>query len=87
MDSAAATILFAAIEGALQCFDPALGYGQADAEGANVVVRVRPGDSDMRVTVALAEGELTGPDLRITVTPTGMEETTTVDASDEQVAR
>ncbi|MFD1364408.1 DUF2397 family protein [Actinoplanes sichuanensis] len=76
LDHAAATILLAGIEGALQSVDPLLGYGQADAEGANVVVRVRPGDPSTRVTVTLAEGELTGPDLRITVTPTGHAETT-----------
>ncbi|GAA4259709.1 hypothetical protein GCM10022255_085360 [Dactylosporangium darangshiense] len=79
LDSAAAAILFAAIEVALEHFDAAAGFGHAQAEGADVVVRVRLGEPGVRVTVALAEGKLTGPDLRVTVTPTGQADETIVD--------
>lgn len=44
-----------------------LGFGSAVAEGANVVVRVRPGTAGRQVRVELAEGVLTGSDLRIRV--------------------
>lgn len=63
----ASVILLRAVEVALQEFDPVLGFGSAVAEGANVVVRVRPGMADRQVRVELAEGVLTGPDLRIRV--------------------
>jgi hypothetical protein len=56
-----------------------LGFGAAVAEGANVVVRVRPGMADRQVRVELAEGVLTGPDLRIRVDAT--------ERADEAVAR
>lgn len=70
LDTAAAVILLAAIEAAVDRFDSSLGYGEGQAEGASVVVRVRPGKPGVRVAVALAEGELSGPDLLVTVTPT-----------------
>ncbi|MFI0941349.1 DUF2397 family protein [Streptomyces sp. NPDC021020] len=63
----AVTILLRAVETALQEFDQEAGCGAAVAEGANVVVRVRPGVAGRQVRVALAEGVLTGPDLRICV--------------------
>lgn len=66
----AAAILLQAIEVALGQMDPDTGCGQGQADGASVLVRVRPGDPDRIVSVALAEGVLTGPDLRIQVTPT-----------------
>ncbi|MEU1377407.1 DUF2397 family protein [Streptomyces triculaminicus] len=65
--SDAAVILLRAVEVALQEFDPAAGVGSAVAEGANVVVWVRPGQAGRKVRVELAEGVLTGPDLRIRV--------------------
>jgi hypothetical protein len=63
----ALVILLRAIEVARQEFDPVLGSGSAVAEGANVVVRVRPGTAGRQVRVEFAEGVLTGPDLRIRV--------------------
>lgn len=70
LDSAAAAILLAAVEVALARYDPEAGYGEAHAEGASVLVRVRPVSPARRTTVHLAEGDLTGPDLRVTVTAT-----------------
>jgi uncharacterized protein (TIGR02677 family) len=66
----AAAVLLQAIEVALGQFDPVAGVGQGQADGASVTVRVRPGELDRTVTVTLAEGVLTGPDLRIWVTAT-----------------
>lgn len=66
----AAVILFRAIEVAYAQTAPATGRGQAEADGAGVVVHVRRGDPKQTVTVALAEGRLTGPDLRVRVTAT-----------------
>lgn len=67
----AAVILVCAIEVAYAQADPSTGRGQAEADGAGVVVHVRRGsDPDRTVTVALAEGRLTGPDLRVRVTAT-----------------
>lgn len=70
LETNAAAILLQAIEVALGQLDPATGYGQSQADGASVTVRVRHGDPTRSVSVALAEGVLTGPDLRIEVTPT-----------------
>jgi hypothetical protein len=67
LSAGASVILLRAVEAALQEFDPVLGFGSAVAEGANVVVRVRPGVANRQVRVELAEGVLTGPDLRIRV--------------------
>lgn len=64
----AAVIVFRAIEVASGQADPVTGRGQAEADGAGVVVQVRPGDPHRRATVALAEGRLIGPDLRVRVT-------------------
>jgi len=66
----AAGILLAAIEVALEQFDTTTGFGEAHAEGASVLVRVRRGEPGRRVSVRLAEGVLNGPDLRVTVTAT-----------------
>lgn len=64
-----AVILLQAIEVALERFDAKEGRGQAQADRAGVVVRVRPGEPGEVVSVELAEGMLTGPDLRVSVTP------------------
>jgi uncharacterized protein (TIGR02677 family) len=64
-----AEVLFRAIETALAQFDSAAGTGVAHADGANVLVEVRPGVLGRRVSVELAEGRLTGPDLRISIVP------------------
>jgi uncharacterized protein (TIGR02677 family) len=68
LETEAAVILFRAIESALAQFDHSAGYGQARAEGANVIVEVRRGDRGRTVRVELAEGRLTAPDLRVRVT-------------------
>jgi uncharacterized protein (TIGR02677 family) len=70
LQTAPAVILFQAIESALAQFDVAKGFGLARAEGASVMVEVRGGARGRSVRVDLAEGELTGPDLRIRVIPT-----------------
>jgi len=70
LQTAPAVILFQAIESALAQFDVAKGFGLARAEGASVMVEVRGGARGRSVRVDLAEGELTGPDLRIRVMPT-----------------
>jgi Protein of unknown function (DUF2397) len=70
LQTAPAVILFQAIESALAQFDVANGFGLARAEGASVMVEVRGGARGRSVRVDLAEGELTGPDLRIRVMPT-----------------
>ena len=63
----ALVILLAAVEVALEHIDSATGVGEAQAEGANVLVRARIGDPAARITVSFAEGSLTGPDVRVTV--------------------
>jgi len=68
LETQAAVILFRAIESALAQFDQSAGWGQARAEGANVIVEVRRGDRGHTVQVELAEGRLTAPDLRVRVT-------------------
>ena len=68
LETEAAIILFRAIESALAQFDHSAGYGQARAEGANVVVEVRHGVQGHTVLVELAEGRLTALDLRVRVT-------------------
>lgn len=70
LESEAATILFRAIEVALGQFDLGTGRGRAHADGAAVWVEVRPGVSGRTVSVPLAEGRLTGPDVRVRITPT-----------------
>lgn len=67
LESDAAAILLRAIEVAWSAYDPVLGYGEAQAEGATAVVRVHPGAPGARVRVRLAEGVLEGPDIRISV--------------------
>ncbi|MGV9380027.1 DUF2397 family protein [Nonomuraea sp. NPDC003707] len=67
LDSETAVVLFRAIETALAQFDPKSGCGIAPADSANVLVEVRPGVLGRTVTVDLAEGRLTGPDLRVRV--------------------
>ncbi|MEW2352991.1 DUF2397 family protein [Spirillospora sp. NPDC029432] len=68
LDSEAAEVLFRAIETALAQFDPVTGRGTGHADGASVLVEVRPGENGRTVSVDLAEGRLTGPDLRISIT-------------------
>ncbi len=69
LETTAAVILFQAIESALAQFDQAAGCGQAHADGASVLVEVRPGVKGRIARVELAEGRLTAPDLRIRVSP------------------
>lgn len=56
LETEAAIILFRAIESALAQFDHFAGYGQARAEGANVIVEVRHGVQGRTVQVELSEG-------------------------------
>jgi hypothetical protein len=72
LETEAAVILLRAVESALAQFDYSAGYGQARAEGANVIVEVRRGDQGRTVRVELAEGRLTAPDLRVRVTEAGL---------------
>jgi uncharacterized protein (TIGR02677 family) len=65
-----AAILFRAIEAALGQLGAGAAYGQAHAEGASVLVEIRPGVRGRTARVDLAEGRLTGPDLRVRVTCT-----------------
>ncbi len=64
----AALILLNAIEVALSQYRPEDGSGCAAVDEAGLEVIVRPGESHANVTVHLAEGHLSGPDLRLTVT-------------------
>ena len=68
LETEAAVILFKAIESALAQFDHSASYGQARAEGANVIVEVRRWGQGRTVQVELAEGRLTALDLRVRVT-------------------
>jgi len=81
LETAPATILLRAIESALAQFDHAMGYGQAHADGASVLVKVRPGVRGRVVRVDLTEGQLTAPDLRVRVTLT--EDTPTAATRDQ----
>lgn len=66
----ATAILFRAIEVAVGQIDPATGRGRAYADGAPVIVDVQYGPGRHAVSIPLAEGRLTGPQLRVRVTPT-----------------
>lgn len=69
--SDAALVLLNAIEVALAQYSPEAGCGQADVDEAGLQVTVWPGRPHTTVTVELAEGRLSGPDLRVSVTPLG----------------
>jgi uncharacterized protein (TIGR02677 family) len=71
LPSQAAAVLLNAIEIALSQYRPSRGSGQAVIDDAGLQVTVRPGRPRTTVTVELAEGRLTGPDLRVSVTPAG----------------
>ncbi|MFE0154695.1 DUF2397 family protein [Nonomuraea sp. NPDC059007] len=68
LESETAAVLLRAIEIALAQFNPREGRGVVPVDGANVLVEVRPGVAGRTVTIELAEGRLTGPDLRVRVT-------------------
>ncbi|MFE4674263.1 DUF2397 family protein [Streptomyces sp. NPDC056723] len=65
----AAVLLLNAIEVALSHYRPTDGVGRAAIDEAGLEVSVRPGRPDATITVELAEGRLSGPDLRLSVTP------------------
>ncbi|WP_432590509.1 DUF2397 family protein [Streptomyces sp. HD1123-B1] len=67
----AALILLNAVEVALSQYHPQDGMGRATVDEAGLEVTVRPGRPHTTVTVDLAEGRLSGPDLRLSVTPQG----------------
>jgi uncharacterized protein (TIGR02677 family) len=78
LGSEAANILLRAVETALAQYDTDSQRGISRADGADVLVVVRPGPLRRRVTVELAEGTLSGPDLRLSITasePTSAEGT------------
>lgn len=64
-------MLFNAIQLALDMVEPATGVGHAEADEAGILVTVRLAGHDEQVTVPLAEGDLTGPRLLVTVVPSG----------------
>lgn len=70
LETPALVILLGAIEVARNAIDTATGYGEAHAEGASVVVRVRLGRPGTHLPVRFPEGTLMAPDLLITVTAT-----------------
>ncbi|MFG1997482.1 DUF2397 family protein [Actinoplanes sp. NPDC048988] len=70
LETAAMVILLGAVEVARNAIDAATGYGEAHAEGASVVVRVRLGHPGAGTAIRFPEGVLVAPDLLITVTPT-----------------
>jgi uncharacterized protein (TIGR02677 family) len=65
----ATTILLRAIEVAVGQIDSSTGWGRAYADGAPVIVEVRYVPGGQTVSVPLAGGRLTGPDLRVRVMP------------------
>lgn len=71
LPSDAAIVLLNAVEVALSQYDPKSGRGRAEVDDAGLQVTVRPERPQTTVTVALAEGRLSGPGLRISVTPLG----------------
>ncbi|MFF9143910.1 DUF2397 family protein [Streptomyces sp. NPDC014861] len=71
LPSQAASVLLNAIEIALSQYQPGRGSGQAVIDDAGLQVTVRPGRPRTTVTVELAEGRLTGPDLRVSVAAIG----------------
>ncbi len=71
LDGDTAAILFDAVQLALDMVEPSTGVGQVEADEAGVLVTVRVVDAGAQVVVSLAEGDLCGPDLRVTVQPAG----------------
>lgn len=69
LETPALAILLSAVETALHTTDPVTGYGEAQAEGASVVVRVRVTRPGATVAVRFAEGVLWAPDLLVSVSP------------------
>jgi uncharacterized protein (TIGR02677 family) len=71
LDGQTAAVLFDALQLALDMIEPTTGIGQVEADEAGVLITVRVVDACEQVIVPLAEGELRGPHLRVTVVPTG----------------
>ncbi|WP_239309890.1 MULTISPECIES: DUF2397 family protein [unclassified Frankia] len=69
LETPALVILLGAVEAARNMINSATGYGEAHAEGASVIVRVRLGRPGTHLPVCFPEGILVAPDLLITVTP------------------
>jgi len=69
LETPALVILLGAVEVARSSIDAATGYGEAYAEGASVIVRIRLGRPGIYLPVRVPEGTLVAPDLLITVTP------------------
>lgn len=67
LDGETSAMLFDAVQQAVDALDPATGIGQVEADDAGVLVTVRIADLTRRVLVPLAEGELSAPDLRVTI--------------------
>lgn len=69
-----AAMLLAAIEVAVDQYDPVTGTGVGYLDAAGLMVIVRPSSQGSLVRVRLADGYLTGPDLRVTVTAAGKQD-------------
>ncbi|QNE18232.1 DUF2397 family protein [Kribbella qitaiheensis] len=67
LEAEPAALLLSAIEVAVDRFDPQTGIGTGYLDAAGLVVIVRPGIPGRLARVRLADGYLTGPDLRITI--------------------
>jgi uncharacterized protein (TIGR02677 family) len=81
LDAETAAVLFDSLQLALDMIEPTTGIGQVEADEAGVLITVRLVQSGGQVVVALEEGDLCGPELRVTVTPAGAAESD-VDAAD-----
>lgn len=71
LDAETAAVLFDALQLALDTIEPTTGVGQAEADEAGVLLTVRILDRGGQVVVALEEGDLRGPELRVTVVAAG----------------
>ncbi|MEV0855118.1 DUF2397 family protein [Nocardia fluminea] len=67
LDGETAAVLFDAIQLALDMIDPATGVGHVEAFDAGVLVSVRMVERNQRIRVRLDEGDLEGPEIRVTV--------------------
>lgn len=71
LDGETAAVLFDALQLALDMIEPTTGIGQVEADEAGVLITVRVVNRHEQVIVPLAEGNLRGPHLRVTVVPAG----------------
>jgi uncharacterized protein (TIGR02677 family) len=81
LDGETSAVLFDAVQQAVDAVDLVTGIGQVEADGAGVLVTVRIADLTRRVLVPLAEGDLFGPDLRVTIVAAGADSQTSITGS------